>query len=91
MGQTQFGGIQPGLVTDKEVEYEIIAAFVDETKINCRNLEIRFFFSFFFFFSECIKLLPAAEAHNAFFSHETISSLVFCFFFSFLFFCFVFC
>lgn len=68
MGQTQFGGIQPGLVTDKEVAFEIIAAFVDETKTNCRNLEIRFFFFFF----ECIKLLPAAEAHNAFFSHETI-------------------
>lgn len=72
---TQFGGIQPGLVTDKEVEYEIVATFVDETKINCKKI-----------FSKGLKLLPAAEAHNVFFSHETISSPVFCFFFSFSFF-----
>lgn len=76
--QTQFCGMQPGLVKDKKVSYDLIIVFVNETKINCRKFSVILFF-------ERIKLLPAAEACNVFFSHETILSP----FFFFVLFCFL--
>lgn len=76
--QTQFCGIQPGLIEDKKVSYNPIFVFVNETKINCRKFSV-------ICSLRSIKLLPAAEACNVFFSHETILSP----FFFFVLFCFL--